>query len=177
MTFGATVSLTDPPATDGGWERPIPELGRSVFVIPAELYKSGRKHVVILNDAAWRIVEERRGTHDEFVFALRRERVKNLDLEPAMEYSRIATMNNTGFQNARAAAGLSAVRVHDLRHTCGLRLRDAGVTEEDRALLMGHAIAGMPQHCATATIERLVEAANKVQSTRDKTTLLKVVNG
>lgn len=159
------------------WERPIPELGRSVFVIPAEFYKSGRKHVVILNDVAWRIVEECRGTHEEFVFAWRRERVKNVDLEPVMEYSRIGTMNNTGFQSARAAAGLSTVRVHDLRHTYGLRLRDAGVTEEDRALLMGHAVAGMPQHYATATIERLVEAANKVQSTRDRTTLLKVVNG
>ena len=66
--------------------------------------------------------------------------------------------------------------MHDLRHTYGLRLRDAGVTEEDRALLMGHAVAGMPQHYATATIERLVEAANKVQATRDRT-LLKVVNG
>jgi len=110
-------------------------------------------------------------------FAWRRERVKNLDLEPIMEYSRIATMNNTGFQGARAAAGLSAVRVHDLRHTYGLRLRDAGVSEEDRALLMGQAIAGMPQHYAAATIERLAEAANKVQATRDRTTLLKMVNG
>ena len=103
--------------------------------------------------------------------------MKNLDLEPIMEYSRIATMNNTGFQGARAAAGLSAVRVHDLRHTYGLRLRDAGVSEEDRALLMGQAIAGMPQHYAAATIERLVETANKVQATRDRTTLLKMVNG
>jgi len=69
------------------------------------------------------------------------------------------------------------VRVHDLRHTFGQRLRDAGVAEEDRALLLGHAIQGMPQHYATATIARLVEAANKVQETRDRTTLLRVVNG
>ena len=37
-------------------------------------------------------------------------------------------------------------------HTFGQRLRDAGVSEEDRALLLGHAIAGMPQHYAAATI-------------------------
>lgn len=47
----------------------------------------------------------------------------------------------------------------------------------DRALLLGHALTGMPQHYATATIARLVEAANKVRETRDRTTLLRVVNG
>ena len=49
-------------------------------------------------------------------------------------------------------AATEAMRVHDLRHTFGQRLRDAGVVEEDRALLLGHAIQGMPQHYATATI-------------------------
>jgi hypothetical protein len=35
----------------------------------------------------------------------------------------------------------------------------------------------MPQHYATATIARLVEAADKVKQTLDRTTLLRVVNG
>jgi hypothetical protein len=43
------------------WEVPIAELGRSVFVIPKEAFKSRRQHVVILNEAAWSIVESRRG--------------------------------------------------------------------------------------------------------------------
>lgn len=159
------------------WERKVPELKRSVFVIPAADFKSGRPHVLILNDVAWRVVEECRGQHDEFVFVWHRERVKNIDEEPAMPYRPIDTMNNNGFQKARRAAGLERVRVHDLRHTFGQRLRDAGVAEEDRALLLGHAIAGMPQHYATATIARLVEVANKVNETRDRTTLLRVVNG
>src|SRR4051812_19481718 len=34
------------------WEVPLPQLGRSVFVVPAELFKSKRDRVVILNDAA-----------------------------------------------------------------------------------------------------------------------------
>ena len=66
--------------------------------------------------------------------------------------------------------------MHDLRHTYAQRLRDAGVAEEDRALLLGHAITSMPQHYATATIARLVDAANKVTETRDRTTLLRIVN-
>ena len=107
----------------------------------------------------------------------RRERVKNAARKPAMKYRPIETMNNTAFQGARRAARLERVRVHDLRHTFGQRLGEAGVVEEDRALLLGHAITGMPQHYATATIARLVEAANKVRETRDRTTLLRVVNG
>ena len=159
------------------WERPVPELGRSVFVIPPAEFKTNRTHVLILNDAAWSVVQECRGMHPDFVFTYRRERVKNLHLAPAMDYKPIATMNNTAFQNARSAAGLERMRVHDLRHTFGQRLRDAGVPEEDRALLLGHAIDGMPQHYATATIARLVEMANKVKETFDRTTLLRVVNG
>lgn len=159
------------------WERPVPELGRSVFLIPPEHYKANRPHVLILNDVAWRIVEECRGQHGEFVFVWRRERTVHHDRKPVMEFARVGTMNNTGFQSARQAAGLAGVRVHDLRHTYGQRLRDAGVPEEDRALLLGHAIAGMPQHYAAATIARLVEMANRVSETRDRTTLLRVVNG
>lgn len=159
------------------WERPVPELQRSVFVIPPEHFKTDRHHVLILNDVAWRIVEECRGAHDEFVFVWRRERVVNLDEEPVMEFAPIGSMNNTGFQSARKAAGLAGVRVHDLRHTFGQRLRDAGVLEEDRALLLGHAIEGMPQHYAAATVARLVDAANRANKTRDRTTLLRVVNG
>jgi integrase len=159
------------------WERKVPELERSVFVIPAAEFKGQRPHVLVLNDVAAKIVEECRGDHDEFVFVWRRERVKNIEEEPVMPYRPIHTMNNTAFQNARRAAKLERVRVHDLRHTFGQRLRDAGVSEEDRALLLGHAMTGMPQHYASATIARLVEAANKVQQTRDRTTLLRVVNG
>ena len=67
--------------------------------------------------------------------------------------------------------------MHDFRHTYGQRLRDAAVPEEDRSLLLGHAVDGMAQHYATATVARLVEMANRVSETRDRTTLLRVVDG
>ena len=145
--------------------------------MPASEFKSKRPHVLILNDVAWRIVEEQRGRHKEYVFVYRRERVVHLDRKPAMKYRRVGTMNNTAFQAARVAAGLSQVRVHDFRHTFAQRLRDAGVSEEDRALLLGHAVDGMAQHYASSTVERLVDVANRVAETRDRTTLLRVVNG
>lgn len=159
------------------WEVPVPEAKRSVFVVPASEFKSKRPHVLVLNDVAWRIVEEQRERHEEYVFVYRRERVVHLDRKPVMQYRRVGTMNNTAFQAARAAAGLPQVRVHDFRHTFAQRLRDAGVSEEDRALLLGHAVEGMARHYACSTVERLVGEANKVAETRDRTTLLRVVNG
>lgn len=159
------------------WEVSVPELGRSVFVIPAEFYKTNRKHVLVLNDTAWRIVERQRGRHPDFVFVYRRERVKHLDRAPAMEFHRVGTMNNTAWQAARDDVGLSQVRIHDLRHTYGQRLRDASVSEEDRAVLLGHATDSMPSHYASSTIARLVDLANSVAETRDRMTLLRVVSG
>ena len=128
--------MTTSAACVGIGKCPVPELSRSVFVIPAEHYKGKHPHVQILNDVAWRVVQECRGIHGEYVFVYRRERVKNVDEEPVMPYDRIDTMNNTGYQTARAAAGLAGVRIHDLRHTFGQRLREAGVPQEDRALFL-----------------------------------------
>jgi len=159
------------------WEVQVPDVKRSVFVIPPEFFKTNRRHVLVLNDVAWRIVEKQRGRSEQYVFVYRRERVKNTHLAPSMEYHRIGTMNNTAWQAARKELGLEGVRIHDLRHTFGQRLRDAGVMKEDRALLLGHAVEDMPEHYATATVERLVEAANKATNTRDRMTLLRVANG
>ena len=103
------------------WEVPVPELGRSVFVIPAEQYKGKRPHVLILNDVAWRS-SSRAAACTRTGCCLPRGRVKNIDKEPVMQYDRIDTMNNTGWQNARRAAGLDAMRMHDLRHNSETRI-------------------------------------------------------
>ena len=50
------------------WEVPVPEVGRSVFVIPPEAFKTKRPHVVIPNDIAWSIVQKQRGAHPIWVF-------------------------------------------------------------------------------------------------------------
>jgi integrase len=107
--------------------------------------------------------------HKDFVFSYRNE-LK--DLEP----DRVDTFNNTAWQKARKRAGLQQVRVHDLRHTFAHRLRAAGVQDEDRDALMGHVSGSMSQHYATPTIARLVEEANKVATTRDSLTVLRVVS-
>jgi integrase len=104
------------------WEVPVTELARSVFVIPAEVFKSRRPHVVILNDAAWSNIESQRGKHLQWVFSFRGKPVKR--------------MHNAAWKRARRTAGLPQVRIHDLRHTFATRLRAAGVAEEDRKCVL-----------------------------------------
>jgi len=144
------------------WEVPVPEVGRSVFVIPPEAFKSKRAHVVILNDAAWSIVQAQRGLDPIWVFPHRGRPM--------------STMNNTAWQRVRREAGLCAVRIHDLRHTFGCRLRAAGVSAEDREALLGHANHSMAGHYASADVGRLLKQANLVLNRQETRTVLRVAN-
>jgi integrase len=145
------------------WEVPVLEIGRSVFVVPAEAFKTKRDHVVILNDAAWSVVQAQRGLHPHWVFPYRERRMTG--------------MNNTGWQKARHAVGLERMRVHDMRHTFACRLRAAGVSEEDRSTLLGHAQHSMSGHYASADVGRLMQLANLVLNREETRTVLRVVNG
>ena len=64
----------------------------------------------------------------------------------------VGTMNNTGWQQARKRAGLPQVRVHDLKHTFGRRLRAAGVSFEDRQDLLGHRSGRITTHYSAAEL-------------------------
>lgn len=106
------------------WEVPIPELNLSVFVIPKSFTKGKRDRLIVLNKVAREVVERQRGKHPDFVFSYG-------------GYG-LYQMNNTGWQNAREKIGLQELRVHDLRHTFGTRLRSLGTSFEDCRDLLGH---------------------------------------
>ena len=52
------------------------------------------------------------------------------------------------------------MRVHDLQHTFGRRLRAARVSVEDRQDLLGHESARITDHYSGAETGNLIEAAN-----------------
>lgn len=86
-------------------------------------------------------------------------------------------MLNNGWKIARQKAELPNVRVHDLKHTFGSRLRAAGVSLEDRQDLLGHKAARITTHYSSAELLNLWEAANKVstENQRPVLTLLKMM--
>lgn len=71
-------------------------------------------------------------------------------------------MLSTGWRDARREAELNVVRVHDLKHTFGRRLRAAGVSFENRQDLLGHRSGRITTHYSSAELQNLYEAANRV---------------
>lgn len=69
-------------------------------------------------------------------------------------------MNNTAWQNERRSAGLIQVRVHDLKHTFGRRLRATNVSFEDRQDLLGHKSSRI--HYSSAELKNLITASEMV---------------
>ncbi len=131
------------------WEIPVPELGVSVFEIPRESVKGRKRNrMLVCNTVAQSIIESQRGEHPEYVFSYRGHRIE--------------TMNNSAWQRARKLAHLGDLHVHDLRHTVGMRLREAGVREETIADILWHVRQGMTAHYSVAQVSELVEALNRI---------------
>ena len=130
------------------WEVQVPELGRSVFVLPEEVTKNGEERVLVLNRVARSVLETQRGRHAEYVFTYKGKP--------------LTRMNNTSWRKARQRAGLPHLRVHDLRHTFGHRLRAAGVSLEDRKALLGHKVEDITTHYSAPDLAHLLECADRI---------------
>lgn len=72
------------------------------------------------------------GTHSILEQSIRHQlfnikRVETVDyIDYSKEHQGVEYINNTAWENARQLVGLEEVRVHDLRHTVGMRFRNAG---------------------------------------------------
>jgi len=130
------------------WEVEVPSLGTSVFIIPGTLVKNGDDRLVVLNSVARSLVQARRGSHATHVFSYQGLPMRH--------------MLTSAWKRARQRAGLPGVRVHDLKHTFGRRLRAAGVGFEDRQDLLGHRSGRITTHYSAAELSRLLEAAERV---------------
>jgi integrase len=156
------------------YEVKVPELDTSVFIIPGERVKNGEERLVVLNGVAKSVVESVRGLHPVNVFVRAHKKVG--------ESRPVTKMNNTAWKAAReraadawekqhgesAPAGFRHIRVHDLKHTFGRRLRAAGVSFEDRQDLLGHRSGRITTHYSQAELTSLIEAAEKVCTTEPR---------
>jgi len=147
------------------WEVPILGLDYSVFIIPKEIVKNREDRLVVLNRIAKSVIDDARGQHPEYVFTFKGKP--------------LTRMLRSAWKKARIRANLQQVRVHDLKHTFGRRLRAAGVCFEDRQDLLGHKSERITTHYSAAELANLLEAANKVCAGQSGPVLvmLKNVNG
>ncbi len=144
------------------WEIAVPELKTSVFIIPAGHVKNEEDRLIVLNQVATSVINAQRGIHPEHVFVWKGKPVQ--------------CMNNTAWQKARKRSaaryaekfgrpanwGFEHVRVHDIKHTFGRRLRAAGVGEETRKVLLGHKNGDITTHYSTAELGELINAVNRI---------------
>jgi integrase len=157
------------------WERKVPELETSVFVIPGDKVKNAEDRLVVLNRVARSAVEAARGMHPEYVFVRQEKDGRSIPIKK---------MYGTAWKNARERAadawerahgtaapeGFRRVRVHDLKHTFGRRLRAAGVSFEDRQDLLGHKSRRITTHYSEAELENLITAAEKACDPKSRKT-------
>jgi integrase len=172
------------------WEIAVPELETSVFLIPAGFggrsARSGVKNrderLVVLNDVAKSVIEKQRGKHPLYVFPFGKP-------DGDGNETTVHRMNDSAWKKARIRAakkwqekflrpaheGFARIRIHDLKHTFGRRLRAAGVTEEDRKALLGHKNGSITSHYSAAELDQLIAAANKVSATDSRAPALTIL--
>ncbi len=96
--------------------------------------------------------------------------VASVSVWPMTSHAWIHGLAFSSFEGCFSAAGapfsapwgFEHVRVHDLKHTFGRRLRAAGVGEETRKVLLGHTNRDITTHYSAVDIAELINAVNKI---------------
>ncbi|WP_457265818.1 tyrosine-type recombinase/integrase [Pseudomonas sp. P5_C3] len=165
------------------WEISVPELGTSVFLIPSDFggrnersgVKNGDERLVVLNSVAKSIIDKQRGLSKDWVFPYNGNAMHRMN-DSAWKKARVRAAKLWQEENLRPAhPGYTSIRVHDLKHTFGRRLRAAGVTQEDRKALLGHKNGSITSHYSGAELGHLIEAANRVSATDSRGPVLTIL--
>ena len=154
VLFALNTGLRDQEICGLKWseECKVSGLDTTVFIIEESRANNNRERIVPLNSVARSIVASRRDNKSEYVFDFKGRKLERT--------------NNRAWRSAREAVGLKLVRVHDLRHTFGMRLRAAGVGFEDRQDLLGHFANRITTHYSKVEISRLIDCVELLCETR-----------
>lgn len=168
VLFMVNTGLRDQELCSLRWDWKVAD---DLFILPESQNKNGLERFVVMNSIARSVLEEQIGKDHHRVFPRSsvytrgwksgRERAANRYQEELGEES------PWGFRN---------LRVHDLRHTFGRRVRFAGWSNEDRKDLLGHKNDDITTHYSQVEIDRLRDMVNSIaQPNAHKMATLKVV--
>lgn len=125
------------------WEKDM-GIGETIFLVPGEMTKNGKPHYVVLNSIARTVIDRWRGKDADYVFG-----------KPMFQLS-----NNVwreAWANAIGDKPGHRCGVHNLKHTFGKRLRDAGVDERSVSDLLHHQPQSITRHYSQPELRRLRE--------------------
>ncbi|MFU1915198.1 tyrosine-type recombinase/integrase [Bordetella avium] len=165
------------------WEIHVPELRTSVFLLPPDFggrfddsgVKNRQERLVVLNSVARAVIEGQRGQHPEWVFPYAGGPLRRMNDSAWRKARKRAAEKWEQIHRREAHEGFARLRVHDLKHTFGRRLRAADVPHEDRQALLGHTNGNVTSHYSSAELGKLIEQANKVAATSEHTPALTVL--
>ena len=115
-----------------------------------------------LNRVAKSVINGLRGHHAESVFTCEGQPVTKIYNSGWKAARRRAAKRYAAEFGRACPEGFRSLRVHDLKHTYGHRLRVAGVGFEDRKLLLGHKSDPVTTHYSAPEIGALLKASEKV---------------
>ena len=107
------------------------------------MVKNKTDRVVVLNDVAMSVIESVRNVHATIVFTRKGIPLSGMNSSGWKAARRRAAVRYPQVIGKPCPAGFRRIRVHDLKHTFGRRLRAVGVSFEDRQDLLGHKSARM----------------------------------
>ena len=160
--FMLNTGLRDQELCSLKWENEckVQDMDATVFIITEETAKNCCERIVPLNSIAQSIVNSQRGNNSAYVFDFKGDKLSRL--------------NNRAWRSAVKASGLTGVRVHDLRHTFGMRLRAEGISLEDRQDLLGHHSGNITTHYSKVEIKRLIDCVELLcEARRPELTLIR----
>ncbi len=144
------------------WEVQVPELDTSIFVVPRGFVKNGLDRYVVLNRVARSVIASCRGKHPERVFTRNGRSITKI-YNSGWKAARLRASERYAKEFGRSCPhGFRSLRVHDLKHTFGHRLRAAGIGFEDRKVLLGHKSEHVTTHYSAPEVGALVAAAERV---------------
>jgi integrase len=147
------------------WDREQPrQQGCAVFLIPEEVAKNKQDRLAFCNRVATRIIDQRRHNDSDWVF-------------PGQNGGCRTRLSSSGWRAARERAAehfewshkaepsdvFRCVRIHDLRHTFGERLRLQGVNLDTCGDLLGHVGRGVTAHYCRAQDRELLDAVRRLE--------------
>lgn len=138
------------------WEQRVPELGRTVFIVPGEFTKNGTDCLIPINHRAAAVLEAVRGQHDTWVFTWE---------TPKGDRKPIDRINNSGWRTAWKKAELPEDQLHgphNLRHTFARRLRNAMVPTEMIKALLHHINGEVTIRYAPSELKALFDAVDSL---------------
>jgi len=144
------------------WEIQVPEPDTSVFLIPRDIVKNKEDRLVVLNRVAASVLDAQRGNHHSRAFTFRGRPIGGIYNSAWKRARETAAKAYAARHQEPVSWGFSHLRVHDLKHTFGRRLRAAGVPLETRKVLLGHRNGDITSHYSAPEIAELLAGANRV---------------